>query len=437
MSKPSMSNGEVEGTRWAVLVAGSYGYGNYRHQADVCHAYQLLKNNGLKDDNIVVFMYDDIAFNEENPRPGVIINHPDGDDVYYGVPKDYTGQDASINNLFAAILGNKTAVKGGSGKVVNSGPNDHIFIYYADHGGPGVVLMPTDEELYAKDLIDVLKKKHASGTYKSMVIYLEACESGSMFDGLLPQGLNIYATTASNANEGSWGFYCPGLYPPPPPEYETCLGDLFSISWLEDSDKSNLGAETLEKQYQVVKRRTGYTAQYNSHVMQYGSTKELSNHMLSMYMGANPNNQNYILRSHKSIMPTTTPPQAINQHDASILYLKEKLRRAPEGSEKWVKAQQELTKEIAHRNHLDHSVETIGEILFGPNNGVEVLKVVRPVGQPLVDDWDCLKTLVGTYKQHCGLLSSYGIKHMRAFANMCNAGVRKDLMARASANACP
>ncbi|GAB4837141.1 hypothetical protein Ancab_002052 [Ancistrocladus abbreviatus] len=75
--------------------------------------------------------------------------------------------------------------------------------------------MPTDEELYAKDLIDVLKKKHASGTYKSMVIYLEACESGSMFDGLLPQGLNIYATTASNANESSWGFYCPGLYPPP------------------------------------------------------------------------------------------------------------------------------------------------------------------------------------------------------------------------------
>ena len=32
-------------------------------------------------------MYDDIALNEENPRPGVIINKPDGDDVYEGVPK--------------------------------------------------------------------------------------------------------------------------------------------------------------------------------------------------------------------------------------------------------------------------------------------------------------------------------------------------------------
>ena len=75
------------GTRWAVLVAGSKGYQNYRHQADVCHAYQTLKKGGLKDENIIVFMYDDIAFHKENPRPGIIINKPNGTDVYKGVPK--------------------------------------------------------------------------------------------------------------------------------------------------------------------------------------------------------------------------------------------------------------------------------------------------------------------------------------------------------------
>jgi legumain len=56
-------------------------------QADVCHAYQIMKKGGLKDENIIVFMYDDIAHNPENPRPGVIINHPQGGDVYAGVPK--------------------------------------------------------------------------------------------------------------------------------------------------------------------------------------------------------------------------------------------------------------------------------------------------------------------------------------------------------------
>lgn len=56
-------------------------------QADVCHAYQILKRGGLEDENIIVFMYDDIASNPENPRPGVIINRPNGTDVYRGVPK--------------------------------------------------------------------------------------------------------------------------------------------------------------------------------------------------------------------------------------------------------------------------------------------------------------------------------------------------------------
>jgi len=50
---------------YAVLVAGSNGYYNYRHQADVCHAYQILHKNGIPDSNIVVMMYDDIAQNTQ------------------------------------------------------------------------------------------------------------------------------------------------------------------------------------------------------------------------------------------------------------------------------------------------------------------------------------------------------------------------------------
>jgi len=66
------------------------------------------------------------------------------------------------------------------------------------------------------------------------VIYVEACESGSIFEGLMPQDLNIYVTTAANPVENSWGTYCPGMDPPPPPEYITCLGDQYSVSWMKD-----------------------------------------------------------------------------------------------------------------------------------------------------------------------------------------------------------
>ena len=66
------------------------------------------------------------------------------------------------------------------------------------------------------------------------MIYVEACESGSIFEGLLSDALNIYATTASNARESSWGTYCPGMTPAPPPEFNTCLGDLYSVAFLEN-----------------------------------------------------------------------------------------------------------------------------------------------------------------------------------------------------------
>ncbi len=50
----------------------------------------------------------------------------------------------------------------------------------------------------------------------------------------MPQDLNVYVTTASNAQESSFGTYCPGMEPSPPPEYITCLGDLYSVAWMED-----------------------------------------------------------------------------------------------------------------------------------------------------------------------------------------------------------
>ncbi|CAL9765321.1 unnamed protein product [Musa acuminata subsp. burmannicoides] len=426
---------DAVGTRWAVLIAGSNGFFNYRHQADICHAYQIMKNGGLKDENIIVFMYDDIAYSEDNPRLGTIINHPEGGDVYAGVPKDYVGDDVNVNNFFAVLLGNKTALTGGSGKVVDSGPNDHIFIFYSDHGGPGVLGMPTNPYLYADDLISVLKKKHASGSYKSMVFYLEACESGSIFEGLLPEDINIYATTASNAYESSWGTYCPGEDPSPPQEYYTCLGDLYSIAWMEDSDIHNLRTETLKQQYHLVKTRTAVseTYRFGSHVMQYGDL-ELNMKDLFLYLGSNPLNENATFVDDNSLLSFSKA--AVNQRDADLVYFWHKYRRAPEGSSHKLNAQKDLLEVMSHRLHIDNSIELIGKLLFGSGKASELLKSVRTAGQPLVDDWSCLKSMVRTFESHCGSLSQYGMKHMRSLANICNAGVSKETMAEVAAQAC-
>ncbi len=116
---------EETGKNWALLVAGSNSWMNYRHQADVCHAYQVLHAHGIPDENIVVMMHDDIANNDQNIHKGVILNRPDGPNVYPGVPKDYTGDLVTPEN-FMAVLQGKNMSGIGSGKTIASGPNDRL-----------------------------------------------------------------------------------------------------------------------------------------------------------------------------------------------------------------------------------------------------------------------------------------------------------------------
>merc|ERR1712215_405395 len=94
---------------------------------------------------------------------------------------------------------------------------------------------------------------YAAKKYNQMVFYVEACESGSMFKGLLPENVNVFATTASNATTSSYACYFDKAR-------KTFLGDVYSIKWLEDSEK-----ETLEDQYKIVKKETN-----TSMVCQFG-----------------------------------------------------------------------------------------------------------------------------------------------------------------------
>ncbi|KAI4365354.1 hypothetical protein MLD38_021346 [Melastoma candidum] len=432
--KPDALSAAAKGTKWAVLVAGSNGYENFRHQADVCHAYQILKKNGMKDENIIVFMYNDIAHNSENPTPGIIINKPGGPDVYKGVPKDYTGDSTTAANLYAVLLGNKTALTGGSGKVLRSGPNDNVFIFYSDHGSPGVIGMPVGDNVYATDLTKVLKAMRVKKIYKSMVIYVEACEAGSLFQGLLPNNINIYATTASNPVENSYGYYCPGDYDHPDvSKYGTCLGDLYSISWMEDSDVNNLASETLKQQYNAVKKRTTM-----SHVMQYGYSG-ISRDFLSTYMGENLKSASSRVESIQSTSSSSAPTSRIlfaSQRDANLRYYQHKARKAPKGSPQSAKAHESLSVEIFKRQEEDRKINLIVNFLLGSTKSSMAFNTVRPAGQALVDDWDCFKSLVSTYEQRCGHLSTYGRKYTGVMANLCNLKVNKEQFDRASLQAC-
>uniref|UniRef100_A0A915EV22 legumain n=1 Tax=Ditylenchus dipsaci TaxID=166011 RepID=A0A915EV22_9BILA len=220
--------------KWVLLAASSKDWSNYRHQADVCHAYHLVKSHGIPEENIITMMYDDIAHNENNPYPGKIFNAPLDRGCY-------------LQKFLAILSGNASGVTGGNGRVIKSTNQDKIFVYLADHGSPGFVSFPTDE-LTAKKLSDTLHQMHNNKQYSKLTFYLEACEAGSMFQGkILPADFEVFAMTASNPEEPSYGCYCEDH------KIGTCVGDLFSVNWMADSEKHNTNSETIKDQYETVK----------------------------------------------------------------------------------------------------------------------------------------------------------------------------------------
>ncbi|KAG6474139.1 hypothetical protein ZIOFF_068063 [Zingiber officinale] len=180
----------------------------------------------------------------------------------------------------------------------------------------------------------------------------------------------------------------------------------------ENFENHNLKEETVGKQYESVKMRTSNQNTYNagSHVMEYGD---------------------------KNVKPEKFKQMGvINQRDADLLFLWHMYERLEEGSNKKKEILSEITEMMMHRAHLDSSIELIGNLIFGSDVAPLVLKTVRPSGQALVDDWVCLKTVVQAFELHCGSLTQYGMKYMRAFANICNEGVLKDAMEEACGNVC-
>lgn len=112
---------------------------------------------------------------------------------------DYTRENVTLKNFESVLFGNKTAVEGiESGRVLESGEYDNVFIYYVDHGAYLSVALPDGSLLYADQLLSYLKTMKSLKKFYRLVIYVESCHSGSMFDGILPDDLGVYAVSASN-----------------------------------------------------------------------------------------------------------------------------------------------------------------------------------------------------------------------------------------------
>ncbi|KAL3309016.1 hypothetical protein Ciccas_012442 [Cichlidogyrus casuarinus] len=332
---------------WAVLVAGSANWGNYRHQADICHAYQILIRRGFHAEKIITMFYDDL------------FNNYSRIDVYKGVKIDYSG-DIVAPAIFLLMMRGDQGLKQKGFKVLESTAEDNVFFNFVDHGANGLLGFPREKTLLASDLQDLVTEMSQMKRFKEFLIYIEACESGSLWEGYnLPD--NVYATTAANSYESSYACFCDD------PVIGMCMGDIYSVNWMNDTETHSTMNRTVEQQYEAVKQLT-----QKSHVTEFGDRKVASDD-LEEFQG-----QTTCKEKNDETIAMLPPPDQLDSRKAHLARHYQVLRRSNDVIKRR-EAQHHITLDEMRNAHVEQVIEWIVEASMGKLDSVASAQMTEKV----------------------------------------------------------
>ena len=190
--------------QYAVLVQGSNGWMNYRHEADVLNIYQMLKAGGYDDDHIILVSSDECANAAENSDRGAVRTDPDGRNLREGAVIDYKNADLTpqdICNILKGVKTDKTPV------VLPADAGQNVLLFWSGHGRSvstnGVNEMAWRDELAGNgmtaDLLSqTLQQMADQKQFRQMLVCLEPCYSANMGKALegIPGVLTICSAGA-------------------------------------------------------------------------------------------------------------------------------------------------------------------------------------------------------------------------------------------------
>ena len=247
---------------------------------------------------------------------------------------------------------------------------------------------------------------HSDNKYSKMVLYVEACESGSMFNKILASNLNVYAVTASSPFESSYACY--------EDKYaKTYIGDCFSNHWMENSDSSDWASVTLQAQFNAVQDATN-----TSTVCAYGDTS-IATMTLAQFFGV----------SGSSPAPPRAPrrlsslSESVSSRDVPIKILQRKVESASTSSDAAL-AQAELDAELAARAFVDQRFTVIASILTAGDEAAAAQLLAPPRGSSCTDpsavsDFACAEHAFNSYSSTCGGFTDYSLKYFQVLRSAC------------------
>jgi len=175
---------------WALIIAASKGWPNYRFQADAFAMYQILKFYGFDDDHIVLICEDDLANHNYNPYPGQLFVTINGRNVYDQSAIDYRLHDLKCDDIGDILQGRSS---NRLPHVLQPDDDDNVFIFWSSHGSPGSLYFGDSPLMTYNKMRDYL----TNTPHRKMLFVVEACYSGGLGQACqdIPGALFITAAT--------------------------------------------------------------------------------------------------------------------------------------------------------------------------------------------------------------------------------------------------
>ena len=195
--KPSAISYPPLDQKWALLVATSRGWSNYRHQVDVLNIYQQLRLNGYDDDHIVLIIEDDLAYNSSNPHPGILVSRNVGENVYRNPEIDYHPRNLSPSDIGDILMGRKSEKLP---QVIQADTDDNIFLFWSGHGNPGKLSWLEDKKGMTTAMMDGIMTdlENSERGFRKMTGFIETCYSGSVFKVADKHNRMLFFTAAND-----------------------------------------------------------------------------------------------------------------------------------------------------------------------------------------------------------------------------------------------
>jgi len=390
---------------WAVLIAGSRHYRNYRHQSDIFQTYQILLKRGFKPENIILFAYDDIATDPDNPLKGQIFNIKKNVNVYPGSDKiDYKGKDVNSQQFVSVLLGEP--LREGD-KVLRSTKDDNVFVFYNDHGTRGFLCMPRGNGPFLsaqefKETILTMKKKKM---FKKLFINIEACYSGSV-TSLLEGIPDVVTLCAASPYQSSYS-----------------KGYDYRINTFRTNEfTSNFLSRILLNPNDSVNGVIEYTKDHvKGSQVQSTCDENLINSPISDFLG--DDEPQYMLFENKAEEEEdSSNEELVNSMDTQIAFLKTRIKVANTSQELY-RSKMALYKELKRRGH----VKTVMQKIMAPFSQENIGEMADEYPTSNIE-WTCYEKAVHRFQSKCGDLDEYEYKKIPAFAKICDNFEEKDIL---------